>query len=61
MIAQRLLFIGVTVFVLTLSSALSAAEGDAEWQKVTEAVDGNELDQAKLPGRVEAIDRQNAV
>jgi thiol-disulfide isomerase/thioredoxin len=55
MIAQRLLFIGVTVFVLTLSSALSAAEGDAEWQKVTEAVDGLKTPKVKPTSREEAI------
>jgi thiol-disulfide isomerase/thioredoxin len=55
MIAQRLLFIGATVFVLTLSSALRAAEGDAEWQKVTEAVDGLKTPKVKPTSREEAI------
>jgi len=55
MIAHRLLFIGVTTLVVAFSSSLSALEGDAEWQKVSDAVEEIKNPKTKPTSREEAI------
>ena len=55
MIAHRLLFIGVTTLVVAFSSSLSALEGDAEWQKVSAAVEEIKNPKTKPTSREEAI------
>jgi thiol-disulfide isomerase/thioredoxin len=55
MIAHRLLFIGVTTLVVAFSSSLSALEGDAEWQKVSAAVEEIKNPKTKPTTREEAI------
>jgi thiol-disulfide isomerase/thioredoxin len=53
--AHRLLCIGVTTFVLAVSSSLRAADGDAEWQKVNDVVEGIKNPKEKPKSREEAI------
>ncbi len=53
--AHRLLRIGVTTFVLTVSSYLSAADGVAEWQKVNDVVEGIKNPKEQPKSREEAI------
>ena len=53
--AHRLLCIGVTTFVLAVSSFLRAADGDAEWQKVNDVVEGIKNPKEKPKSRDEAI------
>ena len=53
--AHRLLWLGVTTFVLTISSSMRAADGDAEWQKVNEIVEGVKNPKEKPKTREEAI------
>lgn len=53
--AHRLLCIGVTTFVLAVSSSLRAADGDAEWQKVNDVVEGIKSPKEKPKSRDEAI------
>ena len=53
--AQRLLCIGVTTLVLTISSSLRAADGDAEWKKVNDVVEGIKNPAEKPKSRDEAI------
>ncbi|MFN0077822.1 MAG: TlpA family protein disulfide reductase [Prosthecobacter sp.] len=53
--AHRLLCIGVTTFVLAVSSSLRAADGDAEWQKVNDVVEGIKNPKEKPKSRDEAI------
>lgn len=53
--ALRLLCIGVTTFVLTVSSSLRAADGDAEWKKVNDAMEGIKNPAAQPKSREEAI------
>ena len=55
MIAHRLLFIGVTTLVVAFTSSLSALEGDAEWQKVSDAVEEIKNPKTKPTSREEAI------
>jgi thiol-disulfide isomerase/thioredoxin len=55
MIAHRLLFIGVTTLVVAFSSSLLALEGDAEWQKVSDAVEEIKNPKTKPTTREEAI------
>lgn len=55
MIAHRLLFIGVTTLVVAFSSSLSAVEGDAEWQRVSDAVEEIKNPKTKPTSREEAI------
>lgn len=55
MIAHRLLFIGVTTLVVAFSSSLSALEGDAEWQMVSDAVEEIKNPKTKPTTREEAI------
>ena len=53
--AHRLLRIGVTTLVLAVSSSLCAADGDAEWKKVNEVVEGIKNPAEKPKSRDEAI------
>ena len=53
--AHRLLCIGVTTFVLTVSSSLRAADGDAEWKKVDDIVEGIKNPKEKPKSREDAI------
>ena len=53
--AHRLLCIGVTTFVLAISSSLRAADGDAEWKKVDDIVESIKNPQEKPKSREEAI------
>jgi thiol-disulfide isomerase/thioredoxin len=53
--ARCFLCIGVTTFFLAVSSSLRAADGDAEWQKVHEVVEGIENPKEKPKSREEAI------
>jgi thiol-disulfide isomerase/thioredoxin len=53
--AHRLLCIGVTTFVLAITSSILAADGDAEWQKVTEITEGIKSPKNKPQSREEAI------
>ena len=53
--AHRLLCIGVTTFVLAVSSSLRAADGDAEWKKVNDVVEGIKNPKEKPKSREEAI------
>lgn len=56
MIAHRLLFVGVMTLVVAFSSSsLSAVEGDAEWQKVSDAVEEIKNPKTKPTSREEAI------
>jgi len=53
--AHRLLCIGVTTFVLAISSSLRAADGDAEWKKVDDIVEGIKNPKEKPKSREDAI------
>lgn len=53
--AHRLLCIGVTTLVLAVSSSLRAADGDAEWKKVNDVVEGIKNPVEKPKSREEAI------
>jgi thiol-disulfide isomerase/thioredoxin len=53
--AHRLLCIGVTTLVLAISSSIRAADGDAEWKKVNEVVEGIKNPTEKPKSREEAI------
>lgn len=53
--AHRLLAIGVSALLLTVSSSLCAADGDAEWQKVNDVVEGLKNPKEKPKSREEAI------
>lgn len=53
--AHRLLCIGATTLVLAVSPALCAADGDAEWQKVTDIVEGIKKPKEQPKSREEAI------
>jgi thiol-disulfide isomerase/thioredoxin len=53
--AHRLLRIGVTTLVLTASSFLHAATGDAEWQKVEDVVQSIKNPKERPKSRDEAI------
>lgn len=55
MIAHRLLQIGVMTLVVAFSPSLSALEGDTEWQKVSDAVEGIKNPKTKPTSREEAI------
>lgn len=55
--AQRLLRIGVMTLVLAVSSSLRAADGDAEWQKVTDVVEGIKKPKEQPKSREEAISK----
>lgn len=55
MFTHRLLRLGLTSLVLSVSGILFSAEGDAEWQKVTEAVDGLKDPKVKPTSREEAV------
>jgi len=54
--AHRLLRIGVTTFVLAVSSSLLAADGDAEWQKVNDSIEGIKNPKEKPQSREQAIE-----
>ena len=58
--AHRLLCIGVTTLVLAVSSSLRAADGDAEWQKVNDTIEGikNPKEQPKSRDEVIAMLKQ---
>ncbi|MFC5456595.1 TlpA family protein disulfide reductase [Prosthecobacter fluviatilis] len=53
--AHRLFCLGVTTFVLAVSSSMRAADGDAEWQKVNQIVEGVKNPKEKPKTREEAI------
>jgi thiol-disulfide isomerase/thioredoxin len=53
--AHRLLQIGVTTLVLTISSSLLAAPGDDEWKKVEEAIKAIKKPKEKPKSREEAF------
>jgi len=53
--AHRLLCIGVTTLVLAVTSSLRAADGDAEWKKVNDIVDGVKNPSEKPKSRDDAI------
>lgn len=53
--AHRLLCIGVTTLVLAVSSSLRAADGDAEWQKVNDVIEGLKNPKEKPKSRDEAV------
>ncbi|MHB1081947.1 MAG: TlpA family protein disulfide reductase [Prosthecobacter sp.] len=53
--AHRLFCIGVTTLVLAVSSSLRAADGDAEWKKVNDIVEGIKNPAEKPKSREEAI------
>lgn len=54
--AQRLLRIGVTTFVLAVSSLLQAADGDAEWGKVNDVIEGLKNPKERPSSREEAME-----
>ena len=54
--AHRLLRIGVTTFVLAVSSLTLAADGDAEWQKVNDSIEGIKNPKEKPQSREQAIE-----
>jgi thiol-disulfide isomerase/thioredoxin len=54
--AHRLLRIGVTTLVLAVSSSLLAADGDAEWQKVNDSIEGIKNPKEKPQSREQAIE-----
>lgn len=58
--AHRLFQLGVTALVLTVSSFLQAADGDAEWQKVTDAVESIKSPKEKPKSREESIEKLTA-
>ncbi len=58
--AHRLFRLGVTALVLTISPVLQAAEGDAEWQKVTEIVQGIKNPKEKPKSREEYLEKLGA-
>ncbi|MDI1311484.1 TlpA disulfide reductase family protein [Prosthecobacter sp.] len=53
--AHRLLCIGVTTLVLAVSFSLRAADGDAEWKKVNDAMEGIKNPTEQPKSREEAI------
>lgn len=53
--AQRLLRIGAMTLVLAVSPSLRAADGDAEWQKVDDIVEGIKTPKEQPKSREEAI------
>lgn len=53
--AHRLLCLGVTTLVLAVSSSIRAADGDAEWQKVNQIIEGVKNPKEKPKSREEAI------
>lgn len=53
--AHRLLHIGVMTLVLTAFSSLHAADGDAEWQKVTDAMENLKNPKEQPKSREEAV------
>ena len=55
--AQRLLRIGAMTLVLAVSPSLRAADGDAEWQKVTDVVEGIKKPKEQPKSREEAISK----
>lgn len=55
MIAYRLLYVGVITLFLAFAPSLLAIEGDAEWQKVSEAVEEIKNPKTKPTSREEAI------
>ena len=54
---RSLLHIGVTTLVLAVSSILHAADGDAEWQKVTDAMEEIKSPKNRPQSRAEAIEK----
>jgi thiol-disulfide isomerase/thioredoxin len=52
--AHRLLCIGATTLVLAVSSSLRAADGDAEWQKVNDVIEGLKNPKERPNSREEA-------
>lgn len=53
--AHRLLRLGATTFVLAVSSLIQAADGDAEWQKVNDVIEGIKSPKERPQSREEAI------
>jgi thiol-disulfide isomerase/thioredoxin len=53
--AHRLLRIGVTTFVLAISSLIQAADGDAEWQKVSDAMESLKNPKEQPKSREDAV------
>lgn len=54
--AHRLLSIGVATLLATMSSSLRAADGDAEWQKVSDAIEAIKSPKQRPKSREEAIE-----
>lgn len=54
--AHRLLSIGVAALLVTVSSSVRAADGDAEWQKVSEAIEAIKSPKKRPNSREEAIE-----
>lgn len=54
--AHRLLSIGVAALLVTVSSSVRAADGDAEWQKVSEAIEAIKSPKKRPASREEAIE-----
>ena len=55
MTPHRLHFLWITTFVLTLSLSLCAADGDAEWRKVKDAIEGLRDPQPPPQSREDAL------
>jgi len=58
--AHRLLRIGATILILAVSSSLCAADGDAEWQKVTDAIESIKNPKERPKSREEAVAKLKA-
>lgn len=54
--ASRLLSIGVAALLVTMSSSLRAADGDAEWQKVSEAIEAIKNPKQRPKSREEVVE-----
>lgn len=54
--ASRLLSIGVAALLVTMSSSLRAADGDAEWQKVLEAIEAIKNPKQRPKSREEVVE-----
>ena len=54
--AHRLLSIGVAALLVSVSSSVRAADGDAEWQKVSEAIEAIKSPKKRPASREEAIE-----
>ncbi|MBE7496626.1 MAG: TlpA family protein disulfide reductase [Verrucomicrobiaceae bacterium] len=54
--AHRLLSLGIATLLAAMSSSLRAADGDAEWQKVTDAIEAIKSPKQRPKSREEAIE-----